>query len=54
MGVLNKTVAVIVTFNRSAKLMKVLDTFEAGTPLDGGGALAVFGTAEEMNDLIGR
>jgi hypothetical protein len=32
----------------------VLETFEAGSPLDGGGALAVFGTAEDMTDLIGR
>lgn len=31
MGALNKTVAVIVTFNRSAKLMKVLDALEGQT-----------------------
>jgi hypothetical protein len=32
----------------------VLETFETGSPLDGGGALAVFGTAQDMTDLIGR
>jgi WD40 repeat protein len=32
----------------------VLETFEAGSPLDGGGALAVFGTAQDLTDLIGR
>ena len=31
MGALNMTVAVIVTFNRSAKLMKVLDAIKAQT-----------------------
>ncbi|MFD2817024.1 glycosyltransferase [Paracoccus aerius] len=31
MGALNMTVAVIVTYNRSAKLMKVLDAIQAQT-----------------------
>lgn len=32
----------------------VLDTYEAGSPLDGGGYLATFGSDADFTDLIGR